>query len=334
MFPEKIAKISGYGKGSHNAVLFSTTLSSTNIIRKIRKMGIANFLTLDSGNMYDYSTKVYNDRRIDGIPQTVNNGTCCSFTKPNRWYLFPFHPTELAAVGLTEDNLIEYITFLNSLKCGFEYLYFGLQEGGEFVDHMITRHHSSYAGNGEYFWVGVKQKTNSVRNGYANQYHYAHWIHLRYLINSTQYGSNDNPYYLFPRIMFHLNKTKKLPKWQAFMFAYAATQWYGYYCLVDGGSSAYVPDLGLKPSEFKALLNHKGDNRTMNYMLTSSNPDAKKAIGFIPQAKHESYMAASIFGKSVDDFIAYMKKCYPSTKKRNVSAAKKITNGKKAAAKQ
>lgn len=332
MFSRTFDLIPNYTKVTHNFISFQSNLASTAVVKKIKSMGIAKFLVADKGDMTPYTHNIYEDGRLNGVPHRYTNNQCCYSTKQCKWFLYPIHPTELAAIGLTEDDLIKYIKFLNSLKCGFNYLYFGLQDGGSFTKEFVNNNYS-FKGSNEYFWVGLAYRREETHWNY----YYCHWIHLRYLINSTSafnkghsYGSKD-AYYLFPRIMFYLNEVKRLPKWQSFMFAYAAGEWYYYYGLVNAARESTPFDLGLKPSEFKTLLVNSTLNGTMNNMLITENNKVASKYGIKINPRHNQFTSVKLWKEGkIDEFIAYMKKSYPfRNTKADTSKIKAVTSGKK-----
>lgn len=350
MFPRKFVKDHKFDVTNHNAIVFHTEQKKADIIDKIMKMGIASFVTPDNPQAGAYGNQ-FKDSRISGLPQYIASAGCCAFTKnAAQWYLFPIHSKELANVGLVEDDLVEWITFLNSMRVGFEYLYFG-QQPAPTTDVVPSNWRNSTRGNdGIYYWVGMPAFGANALPAKP----YLHWICLRYMFNtqvSTMNQSFDKVrrlnYYHIPRITMFLHQEHKLTKVKAFLYAHLASPFYSGYGLcysdymltdtewasqnrtkeqIDTNHSVYDVFVNLRVPEFKALWAIRTYNGAMNTMLTQSNyagnDTLRKALPKLKDMK-SSYVARDLYQLFADgkyeEFIKTIKDSYKS----------KVKNGKK-----
>jgi hypothetical protein len=189
MFSRKIANDHTHALTCHNAVHFNTELPQKQVTELLLKMGVAAFLTPDDPEEYKkFNGKPYKDSRIQGAPSFRNRAGCCAFTKdPNQWYLFPIHADALANTGLTEEDLVYWIKFLNDMRVGFKYLYLGAQEGNARCQEAWVQRGTSFCfSTNTAYWVAVPKfavNTDAKKP-------YLHWIALRYLINTSASASN------------------------------------------------------------------------------------------------------------------------------------------------
>jgi hypothetical protein len=352
MFSRKIGNDHKENVLSHNAVFFQTQLPNKKIVKLLCEKGVAGFLHQDvEGDMNDNSNwnkQFYKDGRITGAPSYKNRSSCCSFTKGNGlWYLFPIHKDALANVGLTEEDLVKWISYLNSMRVGFKYLYLGLQDGNEYMQNNWVNSRKDYCyTTNQAYWVAVpKFDDNNFRLPYI------HWIALRYLINTnissvnfiydsvknknvTTLGEKERfSYYNIPRITIMLNEDYGLPKLKAFLYAHLANPFFSYYGLFYSdypNITLRKPDVGLNNKEFKDMWHYDRSSSVLNDMLTQSNDTA--ALNVIGRKFSAPYDGFHLF-KLVDagDWKSFIKHIQTSYNKKGKKSkiTKKKTNVKK-----
>lgn len=299
MFPTKFANDAQYPITTHQSIHFLSAWPKKRVVDFVKKEGIAKFVTADViPQPESYQPPVYHEGRIIGAPAIVSRSGCCSFTKdPKRWYFFPIHRNELSNVGIVEDDLIAWLKFLNDMRVGFKYLYFGRHESIPSTEKLWVLKQSTYANEIEritdntFYWVAV-----SPTEGGHSLIPYLHWICLRYLINS--YTSNNMinelkagtrlAYYNIPRIAMFLHEHVGVPKLKAFLYAHVAHPFYCGYGLAFtdymGQPSGYniqdknyyiqtypAPCVNLTATEFRKIWAAGSANSSMNLMLTESN---------------------------------------------------------------
>lgn len=345
----------------HQALTFNTGWTKAKVTAQIRKRGIAGFLEKDNKGV-GYGITPYKDDRVIGTVNVQHMASCCSFTKdPEKWYLFPIHASELAVVGLEEDDLIRWIKTLNGMKVGFKYLYFGAQEGGSWTDKWFKgEKHNGISpiskerySSATLFWVAVPKLNSRGKNGIVTNINpkipYMHWIYLRYLINYQTSSGNSVPinipklsYYNIPRVMMTLIDEHKLPAFKAFMYTMVAAPWYSGWgiCYSDYGGNTptednnknaypnytmYYPYLGVTAAQFKALMHGPTSNGTMNATLCSQNTsNVVKELKLDLTALHSPNKCFEYIKQGdLKGFIAYLDSLYHPKK------AKAKSNGKK-----
>lgn len=337
---------------SHQSVNFLSTLTKETVIKRLKKEGIAAFTTPDIVTTYGDPWK---DSRITGNITITTGAGCCSFTKnPERWYLFPISRLELAAVGLVEDDLVRWIKYLNDLKIGFGYLYFGEQPASDDTFKTWTGKKPSISSFGvnedrysrkenNYFWVCVPRWPIGTNRNVP----YLHWIYLRYLINSTRTQNHDLAastekleYYNIPRLIFSLIDDYGLEPFRAFMYCIAMSPWYSGYGLAysdypdypDDRTENLHPDIGVSAAKFKktwfTCLPLDG---SMNNMLSARNNNHpqlldKNGKSLVFTAKHESYKCFELFkARDIKGLIAYLDRLYYPSKTKNKESGTKKT---------
>ncbi len=347
MFPREIKNDATIRISSHQAIVFATEWSNEKVIAAIKERGIAGFVDPDGKTTWGMS---YNDQRITAAPTVQLGAGCCSFSKnPTFFYLYPIHRNELAAVGLKEDDLIQYLKMLNDMKVGFNYLYFGEQEAP--VEAQKWTQPVSNAStipvdsrrypNNTFYWIGSAptQGKNLNSNEYNHNPPYIHWIYLRYLINQHPSGNdgdyNTSPevlwcYYNIPRVMMKLVEEYGLTPFRAFLYTHAACTWYSGYGMtysdhITEGVAKYTADLGISKATFKLLLNNKTYDGSMNNMLSAHNNSSKvcQENKIVLTAKHNQKMSVKLAreGNWVE-FVDYLDKCY-GLKKKSIPATKR-----------
>lgn len=253
MFSRKFANDATNAIHHHRAIHFLPNQGTTNeeIIKQIQKQGIAKYCQPDSFDS-KYQAHIFNDGRFAQYSFKIQTfAGCCSFTKTaGNFYLFPIHKTDLASVGLVEEDLLLWIKKFNDLKVGFNYLYFGEQPAPEVtgmkeVSNWMAPHYNSKEEN-IFYWVGVP-----VVDPNSRLIPYLHWVTLRYLWNARQSGNNSYRifgassdkemlgYYNIPRVTMMFHEDYKVPFLKAFLYAHIVHPW----CF--GNSLAYSDYMGL-----------------------------------------------------------------------------------------
>lgn len=338
-------------RNGHNAIYFETKLSNEEIIKKLNEMGIADFVKPDK-EASGYNNPTYNDKRIEGVYYTAIFAGCCSFSKrPQSWYLYPISEHALKNTGLDEQDLIEWIHFLNATEAGFEYLYFGEQA-------LPTAYASrlNEVGGSEYnkcakskqYWVAVPPHLEDNRN-----LQYLHWIALRYLINTTcstssyECGNHRLPYYMIPRATMMFNKEYGIPKLRAFLYAHLTASYYSYYGLAytdQYNTEVYKPCVHITRTQFKELIKNATVNGTMNELLTSNNYNNnsanKKIVGLKNlDAPYNLVTLHNLFAKGdYEGFLDHIKESYKTVEsniargKMKITSKRKLNAGKKVVA--
>jgi hypothetical protein len=264
----------------------------------------------------------------------VNMANCCSATKnAGYWFFFAIPRARLANVGLDEQDLIRWLNFLNTMKAGFEYYYFGEQQPSV---EMLKNLENYEDKSNTYYWVGVP------RFGGENwKLPYLHWIALRYLTN-TEVGvfnrepnrtETTAPYYLIPRITIMLHEEHKLPKLRAFFYAHATLPFYYYKCMCYAGHVWSIPnleqaqqhqlDVGVLTTEFRRIW--KTGSANMNCMFTPAN-NTYKGITDIRtlRAPYNIRIASKLFEEGkYNEFIKYLRGSYRPKKEKKVKNVEK-----------
>lgn len=346
MFPKKFINDEKFQLMNHNAVHFRSDLTIKKVVNLILKMGVAAFVTPDNAAA-GYNESAYNDNRIAGRINMRTRAGCCSFTKdPSQFYLFPIHTAQLTNVGLTDDDLVKWIMWLNGAKMGFKYLYLGKQEGNESMNNA---------------WVSIKDSWGKVRvqqDCPTNEFHwilvprfaegtdfkktYMHWICLRWLINTR--ASNDNfgnfgegstrwGYHQIPRIAMMLNEDFGLTRLKSILYAHITHPFYYYYSLFY---SDYLnmperkPDVSVTNAEFKKMMSVQSYDGAMNSVFTSYNNNngiSKKAIGRALHAPYDHMTVMRLFREgNYQDMIKHIEGSYKTANlKLKKNATKKKT---------
>jgi hypothetical protein len=341
MFARKYTSDAPRQLQGHHAVMFNTEMKQTDVVKLLKKMGVAKFTQPDKGGLGGYdSTPVYKDDRIVGRPSYQNGAVCCSFTKNStQWYLFPIHRDQLANTGLTEDDLIYWIKFLNDMKVGFKYLYLGEQEGNKHMSdiwkpgrdngHMVT--------SNTYYWVVVPKFAAQASFRKA----YLHWVALRYLINTTissdgsSYGTT-RPYYILPRVAVMLHEDLGLSKLRAFLYAHLSFAYKEYYSLCHSDTMYNTaanrkPDVSVSPTEFRKLWAINGPLNAMLacYVTDRADPynggaDAVKIKKFA--ATYNTNVLFDLAAKNDwKGFVQHIEKSYRALRTKKTKDGKKET---------
>lgn len=337
MFPRNFKNDAKMKICNHNAIQFTTTLSKQKVVAAIKSKGIAAFVTPDKVNTFG---AVYEDKRISTTPTYQRNAGCCSFTKdPSFWYLYPIHKAELANVGLTEQDIINWLKYLNDLRVGFKYLYFGEQEGGNKANEtwrIGTSSNTERYPNNTYYWIGVQSFPTSTSKNIP----YLHWIYLRYLINGTtssnvSSGTYHHAYYNIPRVIMYMVEKLGMKPFKAFMYSLAVGAWYCGYGLAysDYDISNTVPDLDITAAQFKIIW--QNCSGYVNHMLTTqqSVPIGVNKKAFEP--KHDPTFCWNLYNKGqIKEIVKYLDKCYyPIKVKAKPKAKANVTKESSAKAK-
>jgi hypothetical protein len=341
MFPRKFANNATYGSDYHRAICIAPRVGQTNefFIEKLRNGGIATYC--EPYKYDEYGCPEVDENNPDSPEELmiVKNASCCAFTKDTRFfYLFPVHKSELASTGLVEEDLLQWLTKFNSLKVGFNFVYFGEQLAPECthamknLDWRVNQNPESKKDN-TFYWVGVpvfEDKANINKP-------YLHWVVLRYLWNCKISGhgmksalDEDNvqylAYYNIPRVTMLLHEEYNLPFLKSFLFAHAAHSWCrsnsmchsnimgittkdGHGKDVDYHALGYqAPNITMKRVQFKALWDHNA-NFTLNNMLTP--------LGLVNMIKA---------GATMKDFEGLRSNEAPYAKKDTLIAIRKLFN--------
>jgi hypothetical protein len=349
MFPRVFKNDAKHTLNSHYAVVFNIFESSKNTISKIKKMGITAFLEPDRIDLDSYNRTIrihYDDRRMINAAFLREQG-CCAFTRNSSYfYLFPIHKNELANTGITEQELIQWIEFLNGMRVGFKYSYFGEAEGPTITAeatilnstnrHCWSNFRSEWRGrDNRYYWIGVEKfGSETILKPYL------HWVCLRYLINSTTSSFNCSgmkstsrlAYYNIPRIAMFFREEMKLTKLKSFLYAHVASQFN------SGNSFAFSDIMGLdklNPSYQAPCLNVTSkqfqeiwseNNGSLNYTLTKHFYDGSERIRAIEglknlDAPYDPNLIHELFDKG--DYEGFVKHIEDSYKKLNENELKK-----------
>lgn len=320
MFPRKFSVDHKEQYVSHDFAMFAGEGTEENTVKQIMKEGVADYLS----------------KRSVGVHI---NQSCCSGTKNSGyWYLYPIHISSLSNVGITEQELIQWLNFLNTSKAGFRYYYFGEQPADKDNAHALKGR--GYSSN-SYYWVGVPRVNNKGENTNPH-FSYLHWIALRYLISTLtssthvitggMYENYVAPYYYnIPRIAMMLHEEYKVPRLRAFLFAHAAGPFHGYKALFDMASTWSVenhtskPDLGILVSEFKKIW-YAYTGTSMNNTFTAinnGNPNILKIREM--RAPYSLPIAGKLFADGkYKQFIKYLKDSYGLKNKVKKNVKEKV----------
>lgn len=313
MFPRSFTKKHTQECYEHDAICFRSTLTNDQVVETIMKMGVLEFIR-PQGRLDGTNANAYPDKRINGYPSFIEDRACCSFTRnSNQWYLFSITERQLTNVGLTQDDLLRWIKFLNEMRVGFQFKYFGmstLPAGLPALDKYVrqTTH-----------WVGVPDFASDNTN-----LAYLHWISLRYLI-STNIGTlrESLPYYAIPRAAVMLHEDFGLTKIKSFLYAHMIAPIYAYkamcnnettYDAAPDSQNTYLPDISLNSIQFKKLWNKKlaGMNNMIAPLRGHSDPTIVKKVmsaPYHPRTCYELWQKGDYKG-----FIAYLDSVYKPEK--------------------
>jgi hypothetical protein len=309
MFPQKFISDHKHECTSHHAIQFRPAKSKEEILSLLRELEVKKFMNPDRGDIANGNV-AFDHKAIFGCPSYQVRAGCCAFTRAGGfWCLYPIHKTELANVGLVEEDLIEWLKFLNDMKAGFEYYYLGEQECPEYISlkGRTPLYNSSSAfgwrcNTNDYYWVAVPSFDSSV----SAQVPYLHWVALRYLINTftspnlvNQLGSRL-PYYNIPRITLYFHKNFGLTRLRAFLYAHIMSPFYSGYGLCYSDFMGYVdksrdidytayqpPCVSLRATQFKELwYTSRNSEGMLNLMLCQSNYEKSDTVKKIPGLLH------------------------------------------------
>jgi hypothetical protein len=324
---------------AHNAIYFGSRLTNKQVIEKILKEGLLNFIKEDNANP-SWGQSFYNDNRIDGKLQYATQAACCAFTKTDKnFYIFPIHEEQLKNVGLNGDDLLKWLNFLNTAKIGLKYYYLGHFAGNDYM-HTIWRGknkhpiHSTVPTN-EYHWVMIPRAQENFNDTSNTLYKvpYFGWIALRWLINTFISNQGNNPgeniptrqrlaYYNLPRIAMMLHEDFGLTKLRSILYANAMHPFYYYYSLCYSDrlfvNEEFKFDVSVKAAQFKGLLRLNTWDGSMNSMLTAQNVRQRANVReVLPEVRtpynwrmlHENFLAGKY-----EDCVNHIKQAYKITK--------------------
>lgn len=353
MFPTKFINNAKISNVHHNAIYFQSAMSNDEIVEMLLDKGIEAFITPDkAANIYD--PPGYSDKRILSLVTRINAG-CCSFSKTKDvFFLYPITLEELKNVGLNEEDLVEWLHYLNSMEAGFNYLYFGKQPYPKAFHVQMTGSDKIFIerrNSKDVFWVGVP----SVDKSDSQNKPYLHWIALRYLINTTVSNNSVGligkdckrlAYYNIPRITMFFHKEFKLPKLRAFLYAHIANPFYSYYSLAFSDYMGYksgsidfaragqqAPCVHVTREQFKAIFD-ASNGLSMNPLLTQMVYDGQEAFKKIRNLKNLAapYDFEKLFqlfeaGK-YQEFVNEIKESY-KTVESNITRGKTVIKSKR-----
>lgn len=328
MFPRKFKNDQKQELTSHHSITFTTDLSEKKLVASLIEKGVADFISFD--NPYVTGTwgakdfkgkKPYKDNRITGEPSIRTNVGCNSHMKnQNLNTLFPIHKKQLENLGYTEENIIEWINFLNGMRVGLKFYYLGEQAAPKMVE--TEWRNKCLVDSNDYYWVFLPSHSE---DGHWKRV-YLQWVALRYLINTTTSSVSMNGlklklgYFNIPRITMMLHEDFKISKIKAFLYAQLANPFYSYWGMnySDSINPLNHFDVSVKATEMKKLLTEKNVSVSMNMMLCIGNtsPAVEKILGRKLKATYEISKLFFLFQKGeYANFVKEIKKCYRLEKK-------------------